>query len=136
MFPALQKETPAGGPAVRSADARKQPQQNTTKKRNAGNYDLKWAREAAGLTQRQAAEKMEVRRETYSRWEPGASPIPERKLKTFLQTVNILPGQIPARAQCNAPSKVVFRRQTCEEIAAIAADRMRARLSGLLGDQQ
>ena len=61
------------------------------------NYDLKWAREWAGLTQAQAAEKIGVHRDTFSRWETGAQAIPVRKWQWFLKHVAVNPQDIPKR---------------------------------------
>lgn len=62
-------------------------------------FDLKWAREWAGLTQAQAAEKMGVHRDSFSRWETGATEIPTRKLQLFLRLVDINPQDIPKRPE-------------------------------------
>jgi DNA-binding XRE family transcriptional regulator len=59
------------------------------------NYDLIWAREWAGLTQAQAAEKMGVHRVTFAHWETGARPIPTRKWRLFLKRVAVNPQDIP-----------------------------------------
>jgi DNA-binding XRE family transcriptional regulator len=62
---------------------------------NMKNYELIWAREWAGLTQAQAAEKMGVHRVTFTQWETGARAMPTRKWQLFLKCVAINPQDIP-----------------------------------------
>lgn len=59
------------------------------------NFELKWARENAGLTQAQAAAKIGVARLTFTRWETGATPIPRVKWLKFLAAVELAPTDIP-----------------------------------------
>lgn len=66
------------------------------------NYDLIWAREWAGLTQAQAADQMGVHRVTFTNWETGRCPMPERKWKKFLKHVAVNPQDIPKRLKYDA----------------------------------
>lgn len=63
------------------------------------NYDLQWAREWAGLTQAEAANKMGVHRVTFANWETGARPMPKRKWNLFLKTVAVNPQDIPTHTE-------------------------------------
>ena len=63
------------------------------------NYDLIWARDWAGLTQAEAAEKIGVHRDTFSRWEIGARKMPARKWQKFLKAVAVNTADIPKRPE-------------------------------------
>lgn len=82
------------------------------------NYDLIWARDWAGLTQADAAEKMGVHRVTFAKWETGAQAIPARKWQLFLKRVAINPQDIPNRVAYDAKGYPVgFDRAVYEEMA-------------------
>ena len=59
------------------------------------NFDLKWAREWAGLSQVEAAEKMGVHKQTWNRWESGTHPTPPGVLKR-LKELTAMPPEVEA----------------------------------------
>ena len=59
------------------------------------NYDLNWARTNAGLSQTEAALKMEVDRKTFNRWETGVVNIPPAKWSKFLKLIALDASAIP-----------------------------------------
>lgn len=65
-------------------------------------FDLAWAREAAGLTQTEAAAILGVSRCTFNKWETGKRTVPSRKAKAFLKLLEITPEKIPRQLEYDA----------------------------------
>lgn len=69
---------------------------------------LKQFRTDAGLSQRQAAEKVDVKRETWARWELGIRQIGDDKLPLVVELTGIAPEEL-------RPDKApVWRRETAQ----------------------
>jgi len=71
----------------------------------ATNYDLKWRRITAGMTQAEAATEMSVARATYNRWETGAIPMPPVKWAKFCRLVGVAPSVRTPASFCVEDSK-------------------------------
>jgi DNA-binding XRE family transcriptional regulator len=61
------------------------------------NWDLKWAREWAGLSQVEAAAKMGVNKQTWNRWERGTHPTPKGALRRMIELTAMPPEVERAR---------------------------------------
>lgn len=71
------------------------------------NYDLIWARERAGLTQKAAADKMGVSKITFTRWELGDTNISNAKYNAFLAAVGISLAEVAAAEKTVKASREV-----------------------------
>jgi len=62
------------------------------------NEILLWVRKKAGFSQQEAADLLEVKRLTISRWERGVVALSSRKLTRFMQLANISTDELPKGA--------------------------------------